>query len=191
MCRLLFGYHGVCPEERGGCNEMFFYVLEDLIEYDVMKKLLNSQSKTSVASVRAWAALYGKGEVFDKQHGQTTASELCEALHACGRSDCHRAICDNFDSKSFEQVCFVCLQSVGLERDDYGRVNFDTYGEPYDPEAAGTQAYARGAGVSADQGELVAAFDGRLGWSWRNRSDDTVTLTLRTEGNYRSMPRTD
>lgn len=72
-----------------------------------------------------------------------------------------------------------------------GRVNFDTYGEPYDPEAAGTQAYARGAGVSADQGELVAAFDGRLGWSWRNRSDDTVTLTLRTEGNYRSMPRTD
>ncbi|UFN47750.1 hypothetical protein LPC08_17250 [Roseomonas sp. OT10] len=70
-----------------------------------------------------------------------------------------------------------------------GRVNFDAYGEPYDPTLSGTLTYSRGAGVRGDKGELVAAFAGRHGWSWRNRSDATVTLTLRTDGAYRGMIR--
>ncbi|MCQ4051749.1 transmembrane anchor protein, partial [Klebsiella pneumoniae] len=31
---------------------------------------------------------------------------------------------------------------------------------------------------------LVAAFDGKHGWFWRNRTDETVKLTLRTDGEY-------
>jgi hypothetical protein len=34
---------------------------------------------------------------------------------------------------------------------------------------------------------LVAAFDGRHGWFWRNRGRQPVTVTLRTSGDYRDL----
>jgi len=44
--------------------------------------------------------------------------------------------------------------------------------------------YERGRGVPGQQGELVAEFTGKHGWFWRNRTDDAVTFTLRTKGEY-------
>ncbi len=40
-----------------------------------------------------------------------------------------------------------------------------------------------------DSGVLEAAFDGKHGWFWRNRSSKPVTVTLRTEGDYISIKR--
>jgi hypothetical protein len=47
--------------------------------------------------------------------------------------------------------------------------------------------YERGRGVPNQAGELEAAFDGRHGWFWRNRTDGPVTLTLRTGGEYAQL----
>lgn len=46
-----------------------------------------------------------------------------------------------------------------------------------------------GRGAAADQGTLIAAFDGTHGWFFRNRSGRTVTITLRTEGDYKALIR--
>jgi hypothetical protein len=36
---------------------------------------------------------------------------------------------------------------------------------------------------------LVAAFDGKHGWFWRNRTGSEVTVTLKTEGDYAKIER--
>lgn len=65
-----------------------------------------------------------------------------------------------------------------------GRVNFDTHGDPYNAPRDFYHGYGKGQQASEQQGELIAAFDGRHGWYWRNRSDQPVKLTLRTRGDY-------
>ena len=64
-------------------------------------------------------------------------------------------------------------------------LNYDTHGN------GGGQriSYEKGRAVPGDEGVLEAAFDGNHGWFWRNRTDDDVTMTLRTEGDYSEMKR--
>ena len=66
-----------------------------------------------------------------------------------------------------------------------GAVNFDTHadrpGTPYHGYGKGTEQRV--------EGELVAAFTGSHGWFWRNRTGETVTITLRTEGAYSEVKR--
>lgn len=47
--------------------------------------------------------------------------------------------------------------------------------------------YERGRGEPDQEGQLVAEFAGNHGWFWRNRTDDPVTFTLRTRGEYSSL----
>ncbi|MEW5929714.1 MAG: transmembrane anchor protein [Gemmatimonadota bacterium] len=65
-----------------------------------------------------------------------------------------------------------------------GVVNSDTHadrpGTPY-------HGYAKGRNQASDQGVLVAAFDGKHGWFWRNRGQAPVTVTLRTSGDYQEL----
>jgi len=61
-----------------------------------------------------------------------------------------------------------------------GVVNFDLHGD-----GGGQQvSYLKGRGVEGHDGEVIAAFDGNHGWFWRNRGTATVTITLRTSGDY-------
>lgn len=62
-------------------------------------------------------------------------------------------------------------------------VNYDTHGD-----GQGISYHGYNKGTSArETGVLVAAFEGHHGWFWRNRSDETVTLTLQTSGDYASV----
>jgi hypothetical protein len=65
-----------------------------------------------------------------------------------------------------------------------GVVNSDTHadrpGTPY-------HGYAKGRAQAGEKGVLVAAFDGRHGWFWRNRGRQPVTVTLRTSGDYQDL----
>lgn len=69
---------------------------------------------------------------------------------------------------------------------DRGVVNYDTHADSVTPKRD-YHGYAKGIGVPSDTGELIAAFDGSHGWFWRNRTDQAVTLTLRTEGEYSEL----
>lgn len=65
-----------------------------------------------------------------------------------------------------------------------GVVNSDTHA---DRPGTAYHGYAKGQRQAADRGVLVAAFDGKHGWFWRNRGDSPVTVTLRTRGDYRDL----
>lgn len=67
-----------------------------------------------------------------------------------------------------------------------GHVNFDTHA---DAPGIAYHGYGKGKETTGERGELVAAFDGKHGWFWRNRSGAPVTITLRTEGAYSDIRR--
>ena len=66
-----------------------------------------------------------------------------------------------------------------------GPVNYDTHGD----SKGKSISYEKGRGVDADEGMLEAAFDGNHGWFWRNRNSASVTVTLRTNGDYAEIRR--
>lgn len=70
-----------------------------------------------------------------------------------------------------------------------GGVNFDTHGDPINPPKDFYHGYGKGKQSKGDKGTLVAAFDGKHGWFWRNRSNDNASITLITQGSYRAMKR--
>jgi hypothetical protein len=43
--------------------------------------------------------------------------------------------------------------------------------------------------TASDSGTLQAAFDGTQGRFWRNRSNNEVTVTLKTSGDYQQIKR--
>jgi hypothetical protein len=66
-----------------------------------------------------------------------------------------------------------------------GKVNFDTHAD-----RPGVKYHGYGKGSSQrEEGELVAAFSGSHGWFWRNRTGETVTVTLETSGAYSAVKR--
>ena len=67
-----------------------------------------------------------------------------------------------------------------------GVVNYDTHA---DAPGIDYHGYAKGSAKKGDEGELVAAFDGAHGWFWRNRGKESVTVTLRTSGDYQELKR--
>ena len=69
---------------------------------------------------------------------------------------------------------------------DRGVVNYDLHA---DAPGIKYHGYSKGSGKPSDEGILVAAFDGAHGWFWRNRGRETVTVTLRTTGDYQDLKR--
>ncbi len=70
-----------------------------------------------------------------------------------------------------------------------GQVNFDAHGDPYNAPRDFYHGYGKGRATPEDKGVLEAAFDGKHGWFWRNRTNKPVTVTLRTQGDYISIKR--
>lgn len=70
-----------------------------------------------------------------------------------------------------------------------GVVNYDTHGDPYNAPRDFYHGYGKGRSTPEDSGVLEAAFDGKHGWFWRNRTSKPVTVTLRTQGDYISIKR--
>ncbi|TVO69334.1 transmembrane anchor protein [Denitromonas ohlonensis] len=70
-----------------------------------------------------------------------------------------------------------------------GGVNYDTHGDPVNAPKGFYHGYGKGRNETAQKGTLQAAFDGKHGWFWRNRSGGDVTVTLKTEGDYGQIER--
>lgn len=65
-----------------------------------------------------------------------------------------------------------------------GVVNYDLHA---DRPGVSYHGYSKGTALSGDQGTLIAAFDGKHGWFWRNRGSVAVVVTLRTTGDYSDL----
>jgi hypothetical protein len=67
-----------------------------------------------------------------------------------------------------------------------GIVNYDTHA---DAPGIDYHGYGKGKQSGGETGTLVAAFDGKHGWFWRNRTEKVVTIILKTSGAYTSVKR--
>ena len=70
-----------------------------------------------------------------------------------------------------------------------GPVNYDTHGDPVGAPKNFYHGYGKGRNETAQAGTLQAAFDGKHGWFWRNRSGAAVTVILETSGDYDTIER--
>lgn len=68
-------------------------------------------------------------------------------------------------------------------------VNYDAHGDPVNAPKDFYHGYGKGRNRTDDSGTLTAAFDGKHGWFWRNRSGAEATITLRTSGEYEKIER--
>lgn len=66
-----------------------------------------------------------------------------------------------------------------------GKVNYDTHGDG----GGNSVSYEKGRSVAEQEGMLQAAFTGNHGWFWRNRGNEDVTVTIRTQGEYSELKR--
>jgi len=70
-----------------------------------------------------------------------------------------------------------------------GGVNCDTHGDPVKAPKGFYHGYGEGRNGTARAEKLQAAFDGKHGWFWRNRSGGEVTVTLKTRAAYDQIER--
>jgi hypothetical protein len=71
---------------------------------------------------------------------------------------------------------------------DGGRLNFEFHGElPNAPDGKFT-SYGKGAADKAE-GAFKPKFDGTHGWFWRNRTSQTITVTVNASGKYEKLAR--
>ena len=68
-----------------------------------------------------------------------------------------------------------------------GGLNYDTHGDPVNAPKGFYHGYGKGKNETTQQGVLKAAFDGKHGWFWRNRTENPVTVTLNIEGHFSEM----
>jgi len=70
---------------------------------------------------------------------------------------------------------------------DGGRANFDVHGDSKELNIK-YHGYGKGS-EQKSEGVIVAAFDGEHGWFWRNRTSGTITVILKTSGDYTDIKR--
>ncbi|MFA7382495.1 MAG: hypothetical protein WC001_03520 [Desulfurivibrionaceae bacterium] len=70
-----------------------------------------------------------------------------------------------------------------------GAVNYDTHGDQINAPKGFYHGYGKGRNETSDTGNLQAAFDGKHGWFWRNRSGAEVKIALKTDGDYDQIKR--
>ncbi len=68
-----------------------------------------------------------------------------------------------------------------------GGLNYDTHGDPVSAPKGFYHGYGKGRNETQQSGTLKAAFDGKHGWFWRNRTENPVSVTLEVEGQFSEM----
>lgn len=65
-----------------------------------------------------------------------------------------------------------------------GGLNYDTHGDTPDGPKDFYHGYGKGRNETQQSGNLTAAFDGKHGWFWRNRTGSPVQVILKVDGEY-------
>ncbi|MBX2837889.1 MAG: transmembrane anchor protein [Gammaproteobacteria bacterium] len=68
-----------------------------------------------------------------------------------------------------------------------GRINFDLHAHG----SGQSKTYEKGRGATEGEGRFVAPFKGEHGWFWRNRDKSAITVTLKINGDYLDIVRSE
>ena len=173
------------------------------IELPSSKKLIKS---TAIAAISAVVVLVtcvmpaeyaidptGMGKVL----GLTKMGEIKQSLAEESETGINSQQVVNKESISIElkpgqatEVKLTMPQSASVNFDWKavgGGLNYDTHGDPVNAPKGFYHGYGKGKNETTQQGVLKAAFDGKHGWFWRNRTENPVTVTLLVEGQCSEM----
>ena len=67
-----------------------------------------------------------------------------------------------------------------------GPLYHDTHGDVY-ANSEVYLSYSLAESVSSDSGNITAFYGGYHGWFWKNNTDQIITVTLKTEGEYHNI----
>lgn len=70
---------------------------------------------------------------------------------------------------------------------DGALVSFDMHGEATGAAEDDFTSYFKGRGAASGNGAFTAPFAGNHGWYWRNRTNEPVTVRVRTSGFYEKL----
>jgi hypothetical protein len=117
--------------------------------------------------------------------GETVpTTESTSALASSSRSDSIRVSLSPDQGAEIKMAMREGAQ-VSYQWVSSGLVNHDTHAEG----SGRSISYSKGRQINSDKGVLVAAFDGKHGWFWRNRGNAPVEVTLHVIGEFRNLSR--
>jgi hypothetical protein len=134
---------------------------------------------TQMGEVKA-AALHA--ETADAE-GMTRAADLLATADAQSRADTVRVDLAPGEGREVKLVMRRGDTAEFRWSTDRGVVGHELHGDEVGG-GGGYRSYRKGAGAWSDQGQLVAAFDGRHGWYWENQTQAPLTVSLVTSGAY-------
>jgi hypothetical protein len=114
---------------------------------------------------------------------ETAANTTTPATASAGRSDVTAVTLEPNQGREIKLAMREGARVTFSWKTDKGVVNFDEHADSTVPPRD-YHGYRKGSALASDEGVLTAAFDGWHGWFWRNRGKETLTVTLRTNGDY-------
>lgn len=90
--------------------------------------------------------------------------------------------------KSLEYKFFIIKGSLFEYswKTNNGKLFFDFHGEPAGDKTGYFKSYVKTTN-NTSKGNLIAPFDGSHGWYWKNKTPNTIVVTLVTKGRYRIL----
>jgi hypothetical protein len=149
---------------------------------DAAKDIAAREAQDSAAIATAAA---GGAAPAEAGQAQSTQSQS-EPANIPGRNDTTRVTLAPGEGAEIKVTAVKGARIAFDWKIEGGVVNYDTHA---DAPGIAYHGYGKGKGSAGEQGVLVAAFDGKHGWFWRNRSDTPVTVVLKTQGLYSEVKR--
>ncbi|MBA3526111.1 MAG: transmembrane anchor protein [Sphingomonas sp.] len=150
---------------------------------------------TQMGEVKVQLAEEAKRDTLAESAATSTVSQSVaptnekEAIATTARNDVTRVSLAPGEGAEVKVTAIKGARVAFAWKVDGGHVNYDTHGDPTNAPSGFYHGYGKGKQSTGQQGELVAAFDGKHGWFWRNRSEEPVVVTLQTEGEYSEVRR--
>lgn len=139
---------------------------------------VSERSKTSSEAVASGAPTVGQGNA--------PAQADAQSPNTAGRSDQTEVVLKPGQGAEFKVAAAKGVR-IGFNWSVRGGVvNYDTHA---DAPGISYHGYGKGKQSGGETGTLVAAFNGKHGWFWRNRTENTVTIILKTTGDYTDVKR--
>lgn len=151
-----------------------------------MGKIKQSLAEESENGINAAQAVNSVEQISVETSTQTAADNAQMIMPAINKE----SISIELKPGQATEVKLIMPQSASVNFDWKavgGGLNYDTHGDPVNAPKGFYHGYGKGKNETTQQGVLKAAFDGKHGWFWRNRTENPVTVTLLVEGQFSEM----
>lgn len=152
-----------------------------LTQMGEIKQQLANEAAADAAQDQAAAAIS-----VEENPAPVSKAETKQAASAYSRSDVTRVTLAPGEGAEVKVTAAKAARIAYEWSVEGGVVNYDTHA---DAPGISYHGYSKGKQSAGEKATLVAAFDGKHGWFWRNRTGKPVTVILKTSGAYTEIKR--